>query len=98
VPHTTTTTTTTTTHHTPHTTTTQQEGGEVDLEAADQPKPHKAGGGATGPDKPAKRQRFERYDDDFIDDSELEMARGGPAVKTKYRGFFVNQVCWRRGD
>lgn len=39
-----------------------------------------------------KRPRFERYDDDFIDDSELEMVRGGAPTKTKFSGFYVTQV------
>lgn len=48
-------------------------------------------GAAANAPKP-KRQRFERYDDDFIDDSEIERAKGGPLVKTKYKGFYVNAV------
>lgn len=42
-----------------------------------------------------KRQRFERYDDDFIDDSELEMVKGGPPVKTKFTGFYACEVGFR---
>eukprot|EP00775_Hariotina_reticulata_P010136 gene10136-10294_t len=34
-------------------------------------------------------RRAERYDDDFIDDSELEMVKGGPLVKTKFTGFYA---------
>lgn len=59
-------------------------------------KPPRDAAAAGAPRRPT-RQRFERYEDDFIDDSELERAKGGPAVKTKYSGFFVNQVggWWR---
>lgn len=42
--------------------------------------------------KKAKRQRFERYEDDFIDDSEIEKVKGGPKVKTVYSGFYINRV------
>jgi hypothetical protein len=57
--------------------------GEVDLE--------KEEAAARKAPKP-KRQRFERYDDDFIDDSELEMVKGGGPTKTKFSGFYVTQV------
>lgn len=36
--------------------------------------------------------RFERYDDDFIDDSELELAKGGGPARTRYSGFYVMEV------
>lgn len=42
--------------------------------------------------KKPKRQRFERYDDDFIDDSEIEKVKGGPKVKTQFSGFYINKV------
>jgi hypothetical protein len=42
--------------------------------------------------KKPKRQRCERYEDDFIDDSEIERVKGGPKVKTLYSGFFINKV------
>jgi hypothetical protein len=52
-----------------------------------------------------KRARFERYEDDFIDDSEIEKVKGGPKVRTLYSGFYINKVgggvwCWVvvRGD
>jgi hypothetical protein len=57
--------------------------GEVDLE--------KEEAAARKAPKP-KRQRFEKYDDDFIDDSELEMVKGGGPTKTKFSGFYVTQV------
>jgi hypothetical protein len=57
--------------------------GEVDLE--------KEEAAARKAAKP-RRQRFERYDDDFIDDSELEMVKGGGPTKTKFSGFYVTQV------
>jgi hypothetical protein len=57
--------------------------GEVDLE--------KEEAAARKAPKP-KRQRFERYDCDFIDDSELEMVKGGGPTKTKFSGFYVTQV------
>jgi hypothetical protein len=57
--------------------------GEVDLE-----KEEAAARKALKP----KRQRFEKYDDDFIDDSELEMVKGGGPTKTKFSGFYVTQV------
>lgn len=39
-----------------------------------------------------KRARFERYEDDFIDDSEIEKVKGGPKVRTLYSGFYINKV------
>lgn len=62
-------------------------GGEIDLDKEDE-----AAKGLKAA-KP-KRQRFERYDDDFIDDSELEMVKGADReVKTKFSGFYAIKVC-----
>lgn len=42
--------------------------------------------------KKTKRQRFERYEDDFIDDSEIVKVKHGPKMKLKNTGFFIAQV------
>lgn len=65
-----------------------QEGGAGDNNEIDLDKEAETDAGH----KKAKRQRFERYEDDFIDDSEIEKVKGGPKVKTQHSGFYVNIV------
>jgi hypothetical protein len=65
-----------------------QDGGAGDANEIDLDKEAEADAGR----KKAKRQRFERYEDDFIDDSEIEKVKGGPKVKTQHTGFYVNVV------
>lgn len=60
--------------------------GEIDLGEVDKE------GDADAKGKKRKGQRFERYEDDFIDDSEIEMVKGGPKVKTRFTGFYINKV------
>ncbi len=69
-----------------------------------------AGDGAPGADgagKALKRKKkkgaeylkegFVAYDDDFIDDSEIDLYKGNKRAKAKHRGFFVSTVRGRRG-
>jgi hypothetical protein len=65
-----------------------QDGGAGDANEIDLDKEAEADAGR----KKAKRQRFERYEDDFIDDSEIEVVKGGPKVKTQHTGFYANIV------
>lgn len=50
-----------------------------------------AGGDAPAPEgsKRERSFRIEKYDEDFIDDSEIEHYKGHKKVKSKYDGFLV---------
>lgn len=71
------------------------EGDEEDEDGGEKEGGEKEGGEKEGSEEEEEEENggggdiFERYEDDFIDDSELEQYKGGKRAKAKYSGFYV---------